>query len=308
MSNLCDAIGLRMSYGNAESQYQTEFEPASGTIWGYFNPRGTPCFGLGLLRDIREHDSALAANGGKVEVEGELLPARYYVCGSRVPGVFNLGGDLALFLMLIRAKDREPLTSYARLCIDNMFARLQGYHSAHLITISLVQGDALGGGLECALSSDVVVAEEGVEMGLPEILFNMFPGMGACSLLARRIGMRAAEKMILSGRMMPAEELHEAGIVDVLAKPGEGEAAARAWIARNSKHHNGSQAVFRARQLVQPITRQELDSITDLWVDAALRLTDKDLRMMGRLVRSQTRRMEHGQDVQVAEQALAAAS
>src|SRR5579859_3987783 len=156
MSNLCDAIGLRMTYSKAESQYQTEFEPATGTIWGYFNPRGTPCFGLGLLRDIREHDSALSANGGKVEVEGELLPARYYVCGSRVPGVFNLGGDLALFLMLIRAQDREALTSYARLCIDNMFARIQGYRASHLITISLVQGDALGGGLECALSSDVV--------------------------------------------------------------------------------------------------------------------------------------------------------
>lgn len=308
MSNLCDAIGLRMSYGNAESEYQTEFEPATGTIWGYFRPRGRPCFGLGLLRDIRQHDSALAANGGKVEVEGELLPARYYVCGSRVPGVFNLGGDLSLFLMLIRSKDREALANYAHLCIDNMLARIQCYHSSHLITISLVQGDALGGGFECALSSDVVIAEEGVTMGLPEILFNMFPGMGACSLLARRIGMHAAENMILSGRMMSTEELHAIGIVDVLAKPGEGEAATRAWIARNWKHHNGAQAVFRARQLVQPITRQELDSVAELWVDAASRLTEKDLRMMGRLVRSQTRLAGHGEEVQIPEQALAAVS
>lgn len=308
MSNLCDAIGLRVTYGNAESQYQTEFEPATGTIWGYFHPRATPCFSLGLLRDIRQHDSALVANGGRVDVRGDLFPAKYYVCGSRVPGVFNLGGDLSLFLMLIRSKDREALTNYARLCIDNMFARIEGYQLQSLITISMVQGDALGGGFECALSSDVLIAEEDAQMGLPEILFNMFPGMGACSLLARRIGMRAAEKMILSGRMMTAVELHEAGIVDVLAKAGEAEAATHAWIARNAKHHNGTQAVFRARQLVQPITRQELDSITDLWVDAATRLTDKDLRMMGRLVRSQVRRVEASEEAQTPEQTLALAS
>ena len=307
MSNLCDAMGLRMRYGKPESQFETEFEPATGTIWGYFNPHGSPCFSLGLLRDIRQHDSALAANGGKVEVEGDLLPAKFYVCGSRVPGAFNLGGDLSLFLMLIRSKDRDALANYARMCIDNMFARIQNYFSANLITISMVQGDALGGGFECALSSNIVVAEEGVHMGLPEILFNMFPGMGAYSLLARRVGMQEAEKLILSGRMIPAAELHEAGIVDVLAKPGEAEAATREWIVRNSKRHNGMQAVFRTRALVQPLTRQELDSIADLWVDAAFRVSEKDMRMMGRIVRSQMRRTEAVEDTEAVTQALAAA-
>src|SRR5258706_4416798 len=123
--------------------------------------------------------------------------------------------------------------------------------------------------MECALSSDVVVAERSAQMGLPEILFNLFPGMGACSLLARRMGLRAAEELILSGRVLPATKLHEMGVVDVL----------------------------RARQLVQPIRREELDGVAELWVDAALKLEDKDLRMMGRIVRSQMRRMEHG-DVQ----------
>jgi DSF synthase len=292
MSNMNDAVGLRIRYGNMNAQYQTEFEPATGTIWGYFNPRGRPCFSLGLLRDIRLHDSALAVNGGKVEIDGDLHTPKYYVCGSRVPGVFNLGGDLSLFLMLIRSKDRQALAAYARMCIDNMFARIQNYYAPNLITISMVQGDALGGGFECALSSDVVIAERGTQLGLPEILFNMFPGMGAYSLLARRIGMREAEKMILSGRMASAEELHAAGLIDVLANAGEAEAATNEWIARTSKRHNGTQAVLRARTLVHPITRQELDAIVDVWVDAAFRLAEKDLRMMARIVRSQMRLSE----------------
>ncbi len=290
MSNLHDAVGLRVPYGNTP-QYETEFEPAIGTVWGYFNPKETPCFSLGLLKDIRAHDSALAANGGKVEVGGVLHNVNYYVCGSRVPQTFNLGGDLALFLLLIRARDRDGLAHYAKLCIDNMHARILNYGSPTVVTISLVQGDALGGGFECAMSSDVLVAERSAQMGLPEILFNLFPGMGACSLLTRRIGLRAAEELMLSGNMLTAAKLHEMGIVDVLAEDGGGETAVRNWIARGWKRRNGLQAVMRARQAVNPITREELDAVAEVWVDAALRLEERDIRMMSTLVRAQQRRI-----------------
>lgn len=307
MSNMSDVVGLCVPYSRANSQYETQFEPATGTIWGHFNPRGTACFSLGLLKDIRVHDELLAMNGGKVDIEGEMQTANYYVCGSRVPGVFNLGGDLALFVLLIKARDREALAHYARLCIDNMHARIQNYGVPTLVTVSLVQGDALGGGFECAMSSDVLVAEESAQLGLPEVLFNLFPGMGAYSLLGRRLGMRAAEELILSGRVLSAAKLHEMGVVDVLAKDGTGETVVREWIAKSWKRRNGLQAVMRARQLVHPITRDELDAIAEVWVDAALRVEDKDLKMMGRIVRSQMRRMESGEAIDVTAEAVAAA-
>jgi len=292
MSNMRDAVGLCVPYGRANSQYETEFEPATATVWGYFKPRGTACYSLGLLKDILAHDQALAANGGRVEVEGVTHEVNYYVTGSRVPRVFNLGGDLALFVLLIKARDRDALAHYARLCIDNMYPRTQNFFSPSLTKIALVQGDALGGGFECALASDLIIAEESAQLGFPEILFNLFPGMGAYSLLARRIGMRAAEEFILSGKVLPATELHKMGIVDVLATDGQGETAVRNWIAKNAKRRNGMQAVFNARQFIHPITRQELDGIVGLWVDAALRLGERDLKMMQRLVRAQMRRTE----------------
>jgi DSF synthase len=293
MSNMHDAVGLCIPYGRSDSQYETEFEPANGTLWGYFNPQdGIPCYSLKLLKDILAHDQALVANGGRVEIEGQMLPVNYYVTASRVRGVFNVGGDLALFAMLIKARDRQALAHYAKLCIDNMYPRTRGFFSPTLTKITLVQGDALGGGFECALASDVIVAEESAQMGLPEILFNLFPGMGACSLLARRIGIRAAEELILSGKVMSAVELHKLGVVDVLATDGQGETAVRNWIAKNAKRRNGMQAVFRARQFIHPVTREELDGIVELWIDAALRLSDRDLKMMNRLVRAQMRRME----------------
>lgn len=304
MSNMSDAANLRVPYGKPNAQYQTEFDPATGTIWGYFKPRGTACFSLGLLKDALAHDEKLIANRGQVDLDGTLHRVNYYVTGSRVPKVFNLGGDLALFVLLIKARDREALAHYARLCIDNVYPRSQSFFSPTLTKISLIQGDALGGGFECALASDVIVAEESAQLGFPEILFNLFPGMGALSLLGRRIGMKAAEEMILSGRILPAAKLHEMGVIDVLVKEGEGEAAVRNWIASNARRRNGIQATYRARKLVNPVTRAELDAITDVWVDAAFRLGNRDLKMMGRLVRAQMRRTEVGDVSNITETAL----
>jgi DSF synthase len=92
------------------------------------------------------------------------------------------------------------------------------------------------------------------------------------------------------------------GVVDVLAPNGQGETAVRSWIADNAKRRNGMNAMFRARQFVRPVTREELDGIVDLWVDAALRLTERELKMMSRLARAQARRManEQGQAAELA--------
>ncbi len=273
------------------TQFEVEFDPEYGVIWGMFSPRGTPCFSLGLLNDIRAHDEQLELNHGRVLFEGEVREARYYVAGSKVKGVFNLGGDLGLFTLLINARDRDALSAYARRCIDCIYPRIQHYGCPTLTTISLVQGDALGGGFETALSSDVIIAEESANLGLPEILFNLFPGMGAISLLTRRIGLRAAEEFILSGRIHKAKELADMGLVDVVAPDGMGECATYEWIRKNDRRRNGMQAVFHSRGFVHPITREELDRIAEAWVDAALRLDEKDLRMMKRLVGAQQRRL-----------------
>ena len=291
LSEITTIRSLLAAQEQPRAQYESSFDADSGTLWGWFNPRGTPCFSLALLNDIRAHDSALESRNGCVDHDGLRSKVNYYVVGSKVPGIFNLGGDLSLFLLLIKSGERSALAHYARLCIDNIYPRIRNYHCATMSTISLVQGDALGGGFETALSSDVLVAEESALLGLPEILFNLFPGMGAYSLLARRVGPRVAEDLILSGRIHTGAELHKMGVVDVLARDGEGEATVREWIARNQKRRNGFQAVMEARQHVNPISRDELDKITGVWVDAALRLEERDLKMIGRLVRSQSRRI-----------------
>ena len=147
----------------------------------------------------------------------------------------------------------------------------------------------MGGGFEAALSCSVIIAERKARFGFPEVLFNLFPGMGAYSFLARRIGAVKAERIILSGSVFTAEQFHEMGIVDVLVDDGGGEGAVHTYVAKHKRRPNAYESVYRARQRYHVVTREELTDIADIWVDAAMRVRAKDLRIMEMLVKSQDR-------------------
>ena len=269
-----------------------ELEASRGIFWCWLRPTGRSCFSPEMLRDIATmHGSLRALFGHEAGATAPGTPGlpRYFVCGSAIPGVFNLGGDLGLFQSLIAAGDHEGLRRYGHACVQAIY---NSYTALDLpmVSIALVQGDALGGGFECALAHDLIVAERSAKFGLPEVLFNLFPGMGAYSFLSRRIGRQAAEKMILSGRVHTAEELHEIGLVDVLVPDGEGVAAVQDFVDRNDRWHNARLATYRARRRVDPVTMQELLEVVEVWADAAMRLSEQDLRRMSRLVSAQDRR------------------
>ncbi len=249
-------------------------------------PQERPSFTPGLLSDLADMQRSLSAM-----FAGGERPVRYYVLGSELPGIFNLGGDLTVLADKIRAHDGEALRRYALACIDVLYNNAVSFNLP-VVTIAMVQGDALGGGFEAALSCDVIIAEKGARFGLPEVLFNLFPGMGAYSFLSRRLDGARAEKMILSGKIYSAEELHEMGLVQVLAEPGRGEEAVRDFIERNARRHNSQSAVFRAGRRVSPLSYDELRDVTDIWVEAALNLGESDLRKMARLTSAQNRRWQ----------------
>jgi len=273
---------------NANTQLTTYFDPHSQVAWGYMHSEPRPCFTPTLLQELLSwcHDVAAQID------DPDQTDVRYMVTASSCPGVFNYGGDLNRFAELILAGDRDRLSQYAQACIEPLYLNAVHLNRPGLKSITLVQGDALGGGFECALSGNVLIAERGAKLGFPEILFNLFPGMGALSLLGRRVGYQKAEQMILSGRLYLAEELYALGAVDVLAEPGMGEMAVHDYIRRETRSRNGALALRSARDEIQPITYSELMRVSDIWVDAALRLETKDVRMMERLVNRQTGKSE----------------
>lgn len=255
-------------------------------MWYYMHAQPRPCFSPDLLSELSSFRDDMAHRLDAPEDAG----IDYMVLASKVPGIFNLGGDLALFRSLVEAGDRQSLQRYAHACIDMLWTNISGIDGRDITTIALVQGEALGGGFEGAMSAHVLIAERSARMGLPEILFNLFPGMGAYSLLSRKLDPVRAERLILSGRIHTAEELHAMGVVDVLAEDDQGEQAVYDYIARENRARNGFRALRAAKRLSNPVTREELIGITEIWVDAALRLTPRDLRMMERLVARQSAR------------------
>ena len=206
-----------------------------------------------------------------------------------MPGIFNLGGDLALFVQLVREQDRSALVAYARTAIEVVYSNSTCL-DLPLITASVVQGDALGGGFEAALSGNLIIAERSAKFGLPEVLFNLIPGMGAYSFLARRIDPAQAERMMLSGQIYSAEDLLDMGVIDVLAEDGAGEQALYEHLGKNDRKFNSHQAIYKVRRRVNPVTFEEMADIADIWVDTALRLQSEDIYRMERLAKAQLRR------------------
>ena len=265
------------------------FESDERVLWCYMRPDGPPSFTRSLLADLISLRKAIQRDYAALPSHSEA-PLRYFIGASQLPGVFNLGGDLDFFIQSIKRGDRDALQKYAFDCVD------VGYHMSvamelPLVTIALVQGDALGGGFEGALSFNVLVAERSAKLGLPEVLFNLFPGMGAYSFLSRRLDPIRAERMILSGRIYTAEELHEMGVVDILAEDGEGEQAVRHFIAGNGRRRHVMHALNKTAQRVNPLTLEELRDVTEIWVDTAMHLHNKDLRKMHRLAIAQMHRI-----------------
>ncbi|MPZ55500.1 MAG: enoyl-CoA hydratase [Rhizobiales bacterium] len=262
-------------------------DPDGKTLWCYMRPKGRPSFTPSLLHELIGLRCSLQAAHATPYSDP---PPRYFVGGSRLPRIYNLGGDLTYFAEKIRTQDHEGLRRYAYDCVDVGYHMWTGFELP-MITIALVQGDALGGGFEGALSFNVIVAEKSAKFGLPEILVNLFPGMGAYSFISRKLDAARAERMILSGDIYSAKQLYDLGLIDILAEDGQGEAAVRDYIARNVKHHAVHRSIRAVRNRIIPLTLDELRDVADVWVEHALRLDESDLRKMERLRSAQDRRL-----------------
>jgi DSF synthase len=259
-------------YGDANSE----------ALFMSMNVRPRPCFTWDVIRDLMAFQKSATSTPLMDDKNIRCL-----VWASETKNIFSLGGDLAMFQSLIKSQDRAALAQYAEDCVTVLHQHLS---MRGAVTVSLLEGDALGAGLEVGLSSDIVIAERGIRAGFPEVLFNLVPGHGAYYLLARRIGPQAAEKMIRDGTVHTAEELHALGLIDVLVEKGGARQALRELMQSQKRSWNAFQALQHIKRNYLPITREALSASAQIWVEAAMCLTDRNLRMMERLVSAQEKR------------------
>jgi enoyl-CoA hydratase len=94
------------------------------------------------------------------------------------------------------------------------------------ITISAINGFALGGGLELALATDFRIAATDSRLGLPEMLLGIIPGGGGTQRLSRLAGITLAKELVYTGRNLDAQEALDAGVVSAIHEPGKVQDAA----------------------------------------------------------------------------------
>ena len=270
------------------SQMEVKIDPEYGIVWIYQNPKPRPCYNETLVEELKSLQNMLHINDGYLPYKGENIRINYLVLDSKSDGIFSMGGDLNLFRDHVIRKDKGGLLKYARSCVEAMHGFIVGCRLP-ITTIALVRGDAMGGGFEVALSCHVLIAEENVGMGFPEVLFNLFPGMGGYHLLSRRLPQKQVERMMLSGHKYPVEELFNMGVVDRLVEKGDGSMEVYNFIRECNKHRRGYLAMKNVREMVNAISYEALLEVSRYWVDITMQVSERDLKLMERLVKSQSK-------------------
>jgi DSF synthase len=277
---IAPATGLASLLGRPYKTLRLEFSSELRLLRVRTCVKPIQCYTLAAMGELQQLLDDIAANPGMV---------RYFVLSSDVAKVFNFGGDLALFVLLVRAADVESLKLYGQRCVDLVWW-MENAANHGVYSIALAQGDTLGGGLESVLPFHRIIFERSAQAGFPEVLFNLFPGMGAWDFTIRKAGFAVASEMVLSGRLFSAEELHYRRVVDMVADDGDGELAIERVVHEVEPRHRGTLTALRGQRLASPVRYESLSAIVDLWAESALSLTDRDLRLMERLARAQARK------------------
>src|SRR5262245_62320173 len=178
----------------------------------------------------------------EIAAAAAALAEEHDVCAVMLSAVgekaFSVGADL---------KERHSSTDADLMRQRPIFrAAFAGILDLPMPAIAAVHGFALGGGLELALSCDLIVADETAVLGLPEVTVGVIPGGGGTQLLARRLGYSRAADLIFTGRRLDVAEAVRLGLVDRRGPGGRGGPGAPALAPTTGAHPPG--AVRKAKR------------------------------------------------------------
>jgi len=151
--------------------------------------------------------SALAEKLEEVDGDSSLKVAVVTGTGK----AFAAGADI---------KEMNGRKTYSDVRNDNMLAHWTAVSSTRKPIVAAVDGFALGGGCELAMSCDIIIASEAAKFGQPEIKLGTIPGVGGTQRLIRAVGKSKAMEWILTGDMISAEQAEKAGLVSKVVPAG----------------------------------------------------------------------------------------
>ena len=157
-------------------------------------------------------DRPRALNALNVQLADEVVDVATEMDADPGIGSIVLTGSQKAFAAGADIKEMAA-RGYADMVREDFFASWDRFAAVRTPTIAAVSGYALGGGCEVAMMCDLLIAAENARFGQPEITLGTIPGIGGTQRLSRAVGKAKAMDLILTGRMMDAEEAERAGLV-----------------------------------------------------------------------------------------------
>lgn len=210
--------------------------------------------GTVMLEDLEKFAAAIAK-----------LRANTSACiiTSARPGGFSAGADLKeLYFRALPLPPKKRMDG-TRAFLRRIHKVLNIMDQAPFVTFAAVHGLCLGGGLELALTCDLIVADKMARFGFPELRLGLIPGFGGIPRLRRDVGNGFIRDLLFTGRTVKAESAHHAGLVSHLAGEGYALQVARSMAQQVSKFDAETRAA--AKKFIKPIPVTELTKEIELF-------------------------------------------
>ena len=183
---------------------------------------------------------------------------------------FCAGADIEGLMELKTGEDsRKFVTSY-----QNLFKYISKFPKP---TIAAIRGFALGGGLELAISCDLLIASKGTKLGVPEVKLGAIPAGGGASRIHKIVGEKVAKEMLFLGDPLPVERMHDLGLVNMITENDDLDSIALKVGEKLSKLP--SKAICEMKKLTRHVQFQSLDEGMSMEVDVFEKLWElKDFK------------------------------
>src|SRR3954466_5849825 len=217
-----------------------------------------PCNEIGSLC-LEELEQFISALQELEQSAHSLILYSKLACG------FCAGADLRELYQRSQELQKKDAIAGVRDFLERIHHVMNTLDASPLPTIAAVHGIVFGGGLELALTCDLIIADKTARFCFPELRLGLIPGFGGIPRLKRDLGNAVVRDLLLTGRSFNTTKAQQIGLVSQVVAEGEALRAARATAAQLAKFDR--QTAAAAKQFIKPIPHEELKREIDIFCD-----------------------------------------
>jgi enoyl-CoA hydratase len=229
-----------------------------------------PCNELGT-KSLDEFEKFLAVLPAMEE------HAHALIIHSQLNSGFSAGADLREIYFSTQGMEKDSAAAHVRQLLERVHHVMNTLDACPLTTIAAVHSVTFGGGLELALTCDMIIADKTTRFCFPELRLGLIPGFGGIPRLKRDLGNAVVRDLLLTGRSFNVTKAQQIGLVSQVVAEGHALRIARGTASQLIKFDR--RAAAEAKKFIKPIPYDELRREIDIFCELfALPATERGLK------------------------------